>query len=178
MGHKATLTLLVILVLILTATTTFFATLHFQKDLPDCIIPEEEYVGPPEESTDSSLKTEVQVSQVADLAEENVITQEALQDLRTVLETQLPDYVAPVQPDYTIRINRQNGRYLNATLHKAGKFLPSFPSFYGYLSEEGWQIIFSGQDSPPCSKINALKFPKDLVVNCLPDYLIESSSTN
>ncbi len=87
MGHKATLTLLVILVLILTATTTFFATLHFQKDLPDCIIPEEEYVGPPEESTDSTLKTEVQVSQVADLAEENVITQEALQDLRTVLET-------------------------------------------------------------------------------------------
>ncbi len=176
MSHKATLTLLVILVLILTASTTFFATLHFQKDSPDCMVLEEQYVGLPEESADQVLEPQQTIQtmpakQVANVkSPNNIITDEDLQELRKVLEQQLPDYVAHVQPNYTIEIGRQNGRYINATLYKDGKFLPSFPSFYAYLSkEQGWQLIFSGQEAPPCSKVNALKFPKDIAVECYPD---------
>ena len=176
MSHKTILTFLIVLVVVLTASTTFFATLHFQKDASDCMDIEEQYVGLPEESADQVPKPQqalqtMPAKQVAYVKNpNNIITDEDLKELRKVLEQQLPDYVAHVQPNYTIEINRRNGRHLNATLHKEGKFLPSFPSFYAYLSkEQGWQLIFSGQEAPPCSKVNALKFPKDIAVECYPD---------
>lgn len=139
MSQKALIKILAVLVIVLGATTIYFAT--------------------------SSQKISITNQKIG----ENTITEQDLANLKIVLEKEQPEYVSSVKPNYTIEIIRQNGNYIIATLYQNGEFIPSFPAFYALLSQDGWKIIYSGQEVPECSKVYALKFPSDIVTACWDD---------
>lgn len=100
-------------------------------------------------------------------ADQNTITEQDMANLKIALEKEQPEYVSAVKPTWTIEVGAKNGRYIRATLYKNGEFVPSYPSFYAYKADDGWKIIFSGQETPNCNIVNSMNFPKDIVDECL-----------
>ncbi len=93
------------------------------------------------------------------------ITKKDLEDLKVVLKKEQPYYVSSVDSVYEIRIIKQNGNYIVATLND-GNVRPSFPGFQAYLSNDGWKVLFRGQETPRCDEVNALDFPSDIIPLC------------
>ena len=146
MNQKTIITILSVLVVVFAGATVYFAL--SQKTS----ISGQPFINVTNNSTQKTVQ--------------NGITEQDMDDLKIALEKEQPEYVSAVKPNYTIEVIRTNGKYIVATLYKDGEFIPSFPAFYAYLSDDGWKIIFSGQEVPECSKVNVLNFPSDIVTDC------------
>lgn len=147
MNQKTLIAILGVVIAILVGTTVYFATSQKQTATNQAGVAEK---------NNTALK-----------ADQNTITEQDMADLKVVLEKEQPEYVSAVKPTWAIEIGAKNGRYIRATLYKNGEFIPSYPSFYAFKADDGWKIIFSGQESPDCSKANALNFPNDIITECL-----------
>jgi hypothetical protein len=96
----------------------------------------------------------------------NALTEKELSDLKVTLVKEQPEYVAGAGANYSIEVLEKNGSYISATLYQNGKFAPGTPGFYAFKADDGWKIIFNGQETPLCSEVNALNFPKDMIAEC------------
>lgn len=100
---------------------------------------------------------------------QEAITEKDMENLKVQLEKEQPEYVAGVKPNWSIDIIKKNGRYILATLLSDGEHTPSYPGFRAFKADDGWKIIFSGQESPDCSLVEKYSFPADIVPDCWRD---------
>lgn len=147
MNQKFLIAILVAVIIVLTGTTTYFFTLQKQAVV-------------------SNQPVVVEKNNIVPKPDPGTITEQDMKDLYAQLTKEFPNYVSEAGKDYTFNVLAKNGRYIHAVLTSASKELFSRPAFSAYKASDGWKIVYSGQELPECSKVNALNFPNDIIREC------------
>ena len=163
MRQKIVIAILAFAVVVLAGATTYFAiTKSTNQPSPTPDVVQQSVPTPIVQPSQPAASQQPAVQNI----DQNTITEQDMKNLKIVLEKKYPSYVSSAEPNSTIKVFAKNGRYIRAMVQSESKELFSYPSFYAYKANDGWKIIFSGQDIPECSAANEYNFPNDIITEC------------